>query len=53
MRFKVIGNHPIGGVEPGGIVELDEDDPRTTALLRAGHLAAQPKKTGDTKKGEG
>lgn len=44
MRFKIIGTHRVAGVDPGGTVELDEDDPRTTALLRAGHLEPVKKK---------
>lgn len=38
MRFKIIGNHSVGGVEPGKTVDLD-DNPKTQALVKAGHLA--------------
>lgn len=50
MRFKVTGNHTVAGVDPGKTVELDESDPRTQALVRAGHLAAQ--KAASTKSAE-
>lgn len=53
MRFKVTGNHKVDGVEPGKTVDLDADDPRTVALIQAGHLTAQPKPpTKLTTKGE-
>lgn len=44
MRFKVVGNHTVSGVAPGRTVELDPDDPRTKALVKAGHLAARRSK---------
>jgi hypothetical protein len=50
MRFKVTGNHMVAGVDPGKTVELDPDDPRTLALIRAGHLepTKKPKPVGET-----
>lgn len=52
MRFKVTGNHRVGGVEPGGTVDLDENDPRTVALVKAGHLEPSRKAKGRTLVGE-
>lgn len=37
-RYKVVGNHAVDGVEPGGTVEID-DDARARYLARAGHVA--------------
>ncbi len=48
MRFKVVGNHSVAGVAPGKIVELDEDDPKTVALVRAGHLEPVKSKKTET-----
>lgn len=38
MRYEVVGNHPVGGVEPGGHVTVD-DPTRARLLVRGGHLA--------------
>lgn len=45
MRFKVTGNHRVAGVVRGGTVDMDETDPRTLALVKAGHLSPPKKKT--------
>lgn len=48
MRYKVVGNHKIDGVPPGGRVKI-EDEARARYLLRAGHIAAPaPKPTTET-----
>lgn len=39
MRYKIVGNHKIDGVAPGGSVKIDDPD-RARHLIRAGHLAA-------------
>lgn len=36
-KYKVVGNHKVAGVAPGGWVELPEG-PQTAALVRAGHV---------------
>ncbi len=36
-RFKVVGNHRVDGVEPGGTVEI-EDEGRIAALVVGGHI---------------
>lgn len=42
MRYKVVGPLPIAGkdgdVEPGGVVELDEQAVNIPALIAAGHV---------------
>lgn len=49
MLFKIVGTCEVAGVEPGGTVDLDPDEPTTLALITAGHLAADKpaKKTKD------
>lgn len=37
-RYKVVGNHAVDGVEPGGTVVID-DDAKARYLARAGHIA--------------
>ena len=37
-KFKVIGAHAVGGVEPGGTVELDLPDENIAALIRGGNI---------------
>lgn len=36
-RFKVVGNHAVDGVAPGGTVTID-DDVQAAQLVRSGHL---------------
>jgi hypothetical protein len=40
MRYKVIGNRTVAGVEPGGHVNFDKNLATTRALIKAGHLEA-------------
>lgn len=37
-KYKVIGNYPVDGVEPGGTVDLDLPDENIQALIDAGHI---------------
>lgn len=41
-KFKVVGNHMVDGVKPGGTVEVDDE--RGRKLQRAGHLEPVPVK---------
>lgn len=44
-KFKIIGPRAVAGVEPGGIVDLaDDDGVNVAALIEAGHVA--PVETG-------
>lgn len=43
MQYEVIGPFEIGGVKPGGIVELDTETVNVDALIEAGHV--KPAKT--------
>lgn len=55
MLFKVIGNRTVAEVAPGGTIELDEDDPRTAALVTAKHLTPAKRKPAakpDTEEGD-
>lgn len=47
MKFKVVGNHPVAGVAPGGTVDLDHlPQVNVDALLASGHIEKpKPKKT--------
>lgn len=39
-KYKVIGNHKVAGVEPGGsLTEKDLEDFAVDALVEGGHLA--------------
>lgn len=38
VKAKVIGAHEIGGVAPGGTVELDPAEVNIPALVEAGHI---------------
>lgn len=41
-RYEVIGPVPIGGVPPGGTVELDPEQVNIPALVHAGHIRPAP-----------
>lgn len=47
--YIVTGEHPVDGVEPGGIVALDASERRIPGLVRAGMIAPVVKKKGKTK----
>lgn len=38
VRAKVIGPRRVGGVEPGGTVDLDPSEVNIGALVEAGHI---------------
>mgnify|MGYP003148259836 FL=1 len=39
-KYKVVGNHKVAGVEPGGsLTEKDLEDYAVDALVEGGHLA--------------
>ena len=44
MRYRIVGNHTVDGVAPGGHVTVT-DKGRARMLVRAGHLAPDPVKT--------
>lgn len=38
-KYRVVGNHPVAGVEPGGsLTEKDLEDHAVDALVEGGHL---------------
>lgn len=53
-RFKVIGVCEVGGVEPGGVVELDPEKVNIPALIAGGHVepVAERKATRTTRAGD-
>lgn len=54
-KFKVIGLHNVGGVDPGGTVDLDLPDDCIAALIQAGHIQPAPtavKKAASEKAGD-
>lgn len=38
VRAKVVGQHEVGGVAPGGTVDLDPAEVNIAALVEAGHV---------------
>lgn len=54
-RYKVVGNHKVGGIAPGGTVELDLDEQNEWRLVRGGHLqpVARPRKPASRKVTDG
>lgn len=50
-RCKVVGNHAVYGVAPGGIVDIPDDEVRR--FVRAGHVeAVQPAKRASRRAGK-
>lgn len=37
-NYKVVGPVEVGGVAPGKVVELDEQEVNVAALIEAGHI---------------
>lgn len=37
-KYEVVGPRVVADAQPGETIELDEDDPRTQALIDAGHV---------------
>lgn len=42
-QYVVIGPRTVDGVEQGGTLTLEDDDERTRALVRAGHVERKTK----------
>lgn len=42
VKFKVIGNHRVNGVEPGKVVEFPANNVQIEALLIGGHISPLP-----------
>ncbi|MGI5493881.1 hypothetical protein [Microtetraspora malaysiensis] len=42
MKYRVIGDCRVAGVEPGGVVELDAAAVNIPALIEGGHIAPIP-----------
>lgn len=51
-KFKVIGECVVGGVKPGGVVELDLPDENIEALIRCGNIEPVKAKVIEPKGGE-
>lgn len=43
MKYRIVGNHSIDGIEPGKTVDI-ADEQRARRLVRAGHLEPKPTK---------
>ena len=49
-KYEVVGNRAVAGVEPGGTVIRDPDDPSTQRLVRHNRIRAKtPTKVGEDK----
>ncbi|WP_435111875.1 hypothetical protein [Nocardiopsis synnemataformans] len=51
-RYRVVGGSQVGGVDPGGTVDLNPAAVNISALIRGGHVAPLPE-PGGVRRGKG